>query len=59
MDYSVKVIKPVLEQLNKVVNENNDKIYLDGANRIFDLPEFKSLDVAKDLLTLLTQKKLY
>ena len=58
MDYSVKVIKPVLEQLNKVVNENNDKIYLDGANRIFDLPEFKSLDVAKRFINLIDTKEI-
>ncbi len=57
MDYSVKVIKPVLEQLNKVVNDT-DKIYLDGTNRIFDLPEFKSLKVAKRFINLIDTKEI-
>ena len=57
MNYSVKVIKPVLEQLNKVVN-NTDKIYLDGTNRIFDLPEFKSLEVAKRFINLIDTKEI-
>ena len=57
MDYSVKVIKPVLEQLNKVVNDT-DKIYLDGTNRIFDLPEFKSLEVAKRFIKLIDTKEI-
>lgn len=57
MDYSVKVIKPVLEQLNKVVNDT-DKIYLDGTNRIFDLPEFKSLEVAKRFINLIDTKEI-
>ena len=57
MDYSVKVIKPVIEQLNKVISEN-DKIYLDGANKIFDLPEFKSLDVAKRFINLIDTKEI-
>ena len=57
MDYSVKVIKPILEQLNKVVNDT-DKIYLDGTNRIFDLPEFKSLEVAKRFINLIDTKEI-
>lgn len=57
MDYSVKVIKPVLEQLNKVINDT-DKIYLDGTNRIFDLPEFKSLEVAKRFINLIDTKEI-
>lgn len=48
MNYSLKVIKPVMEQLNKVISEEN-KIYLEGANKAFELPEFKSLKVAKTL----------
>ena len=32
MNYSLKVIKPIMEQINKVVNEES-KIYLEGANK--------------------------
>ena len=52
MNYSLKVIKPVMEQLNKVISEEN-KIYLEGANKAFELPEFKSLKVAKNFINLI------
>ncbi len=55
MDYSLKVIKPVMEQLNKVLNEDN-KLYLEGANKSFDLPEFKSLEVARNFINLIDEK---
>ena len=38
MNYSLAVIKPVMEQFNKVVNEES-KVYLEGANKSFELPE--------------------
>ena len=47
MNYSLKVIKPVMEQLNKVISEEN-KIYLEGANKAFELPDTK--DIVVDLL---------
>ena len=56
MDYSIKVIKPVMEELNKVLNEEN-KIYLEGTNKSFDLPEFKSLEVAKNFINLIDEKE--
>ena len=55
MNYSLKVIKPVMEQLNKVISEEN-KIYLEGANKAFELPEFKSLKVAKNFINLIDTK---
>ena len=55
MNYSLKVIKPVMEQLNKVISEEN-KIYLEGANKAFELPEFKSLKVAKNFVNLIDTK---
>ena len=57
MNYSLNVIKPIMEQLNKVVNDEN-KIYLEGANKAFDLPEFKSLDVAKNFINVIDQKEI-
>ena len=52
MNYSLAVIKPVMEQFNKVVNEES-KVYLEGANKSFELPEFKSLEVARNFINLL------
>ena len=57
MIYSVKVIKPIIEQLKKVLAED-DKIYLEGANRSFELPEFNSLEVAKNFINILDTKEL-
>ena len=57
MNYSLKVIKPVMEQLNKVISEEN-KIYQEGANKAFDLPEFKSLNVVKNFMNVIDQKEI-
>ncbi len=56
MTYSVKVIKPVIEQIKKVLQD--EQIYLEGANKSFDLPEFNSLEVAKNFVNILDQKEL-
>ena len=56
MTYSVNVIKPVIEQLKKVIQED-ENIYLEGANKSFDLPEFNSLEVAKNFVNILDTKE--
>ena len=55
--YSIDVIKPIIEQINKIVEEA-DKIYLEGTNKAFDLPEFKSLELAKNFVNVLDEKEL-
>ena len=55
--YSVNVIKPIIEQINHIVEEAN-KIYLEGTKRSFDLPEFKSLELAKNFVNVLDEKEL-
>lgn len=57
MTYSVNVIKPIIEQLKKVLQDDN-KIYLEGTNKSFDLPEFNSLEVAKNFINILDTKDL-
>ncbi len=57
MTYSVNVIKPIIEQIKKVLEEDN-KIYLEGTNKSFDLPEFNSLEVAKNFVNILDTKEL-
>lgn len=56
LKYSVNVIKPIIEQINKIVEED-EKIYLEGTNKAFELPEFKSLQVAKNFINLLDTKE--
>lgn len=55
--YSVNVIKPIIEQINKIVEED-ENIYYEGANKAFDLPEFKSLEIAKNFVNVLDTKDL-
>ena len=57
MTYSVNVIKPIIEQIKKVLAED-EKIYLEGANKSFELPEFNSLEVAKNFVNVLDTKEL-
>ena len=57
MKYSVKVIKPIVEQIKKVLIED-EKIYLEGANKAFELPEFNSLEVAKNFVNVLDTKEI-
>ena len=57
MTYSVKVIKPIIDQIKRVLAED-DTLYLEGANRSFDLPEFNSLEVAKNFINILDTKEL-
>lgn len=55
--YSIDVIKPIIEQINKVIAEEDD-IYLEGTTKAFDLPEFKSLEIAKNFINVLDTKEL-
>ena len=57
MSYSVKVIKPIIEQIKRVLKQD-EQIYLKGANNAFDLPEFNSLEVAKNFINVLDKKEL-
>ena len=56
MQYSVKLIKPIIEQMKKVVEE--ESVHLEGANKLFELPEFNSLEVAKNFVNILDEKDL-
>ncbi len=57
MQTSIKIIKKVIEEINKIIIESQ-QVYLDGANKVVDMPEFKKVDVAKDFLNVLDAKDL-
>ena len=57
MEGLIKVVKPVVEQIKKILFED-DKFYLKGAGKELDLPEFKSLQVAKNFMNLLDEREL-
>lgn len=52
MNIQLNIIKPILEQINKALFKKSS-VYLDGKSKVFDFPEFKEIDVAKNLLNLL------
>ena len=57
MTDSIKVIKPIIIQIKKVLFEE-EKIYLEGARRELELPEFNSLDVAKNFMSIIDTKEI-
>ena len=57
MNYNIKIIKVIIEQINKVIMQEQ-QIYLQGATKSFDLPEFKSMEVAKNFMNILDTKEL-
>ena len=57
MENMVKIIKQIISELNKIIFEN-DEIYLKGANRICNLPEFKKPEMARNFLNLIYEKEL-
>ncbi len=56
LKYSVNIIKPIIEQMKKLIEEE-ENIYLEGANKSFELPEFKSLELAKNFVNILDTKE--
>ena len=56
MSNVLNVIKPILEQINKAINEDVP-VYMEGADKSFELPEFKSLDIAKSFVNILDTDK--
>ncbi|MDO5557674.1 MAG: heat-inducible transcriptional repressor HrcA [Clostridia bacterium] len=55
MEESLKVIKPVLDQIRKAIRKDN-AVYLQGANMAFDIPEFKSMTSVKNFMNMLDTK---
>ena len=56
LKYSINIIKPIIEQMQKLIDEE-EKIYLEGTNKAFELPEFRSLELAKNFVNILDTKE--
>jgi len=56
MSDQADVIKPIIYQMNRSLEEA-DQIYLEGANKVFDFPEFKKIDTARNFLSILDTKE--
>ena len=57
IQYSLNVIRPIIDQINKIIEED-ENLYYEGANKSFELPEFKSLELAKNFVNVLDEKDL-
>ena len=55
--YSIGIMQAIIEQINRIVEEENNNIFLEGAKKSFDLPEFKSMKVAKNFVNLIDTKE--
>ena len=58
LTYSVRVIKPIIDQIKKVLLEEDMDVHLEGTNKSFELPEFKSLEIAKKFMNIIDEKEL-
>lgn len=56
MEHQANVIKPIIQQMNRAIEDTN-KIYLEGASKVFDFPEFEKIDTAKNFLSILDTKE--
>ena len=57
MSYRIDVIKPIIKQISKAINDE-EQIYLKGANKTFENPEFESSEFARKFMNLLDSKSL-
>ncbi len=55
MHESLNVIHPILDEMEKLINQQGT-IYYEGTNKVFELPEFKSLELAKNFIHVLDEK---
>lgn len=55
MKTSASMIKTIIEQLNKVIYEES-KLYLEGTNKSFDLPELSKAETARNFINILENK---
>ncbi len=54
----INIIKKIIEEINKLLKETGNQVYLEGTNKVVDMPEFQKTDVAKDFLNVLNSKDL-
>lgn len=55
MEASATMIKTIINQLNKVIYEES-KLYLEGTNKSFDLPELEKAETARNFINILENK---
>lgn len=58
MKMGINIIKKVIEEINKILESDSSKVYLEGTNKFLEQPEFKKVDIAKNFLDVLDAKDL-
>ena len=54
----INVIQKIIDEINKLLEHSKQQVYLEGAGKVTNMPEFKKVDVAKDFLNVLDAKDL-
>ena len=57
MKTGINIIQKIIKEINKLIDDSN-RVYLEGTNKVVDMPEFKKVDIAKDFLNVLDAKNL-
>ncbi len=57
MKTGINIIQKIINEINKLIDDSN-RVYLEGTNKVVDMPEFKKVDIAKDFLNVLDAKSL-
>ena len=58
MKAGIEIIKKIIKEINKLLRETGGNIYLEGTNKVVDMPEFQNTDIAKEFLNVLNSKNI-
>lgn len=58
MKTGIEIIKKIIKEINKLLKETGRNVYLEGTNKVVDMPEFKNTDIAKEFLNVLNSKNI-
>lgn len=56
MKTGIEIIRKIIKEINKLLKETVSNVYLQGTNRVVDMPEFQNTNMAKDFLNVLNSK---
>ena len=56
MKTGINIIKKIISEINRLLKSTGKEIYLEGTNKVVDMPEFKRVDITKDFLNIINEK---
>ena len=57
MKAGIEIIKKIIKEINKLLKgAGKSKVFLEGTNKVVDMPEFQNTDIAKDFLNVLNSE---